>query len=125
MAQILIADDSDLDRELTARGVRRAAPEVSAVLCEDGEAALNELLADPEIRLMLLDHRMPKMGAEEVLRAIPADRLENLAVILFSSAVSPANVERCLQLGARAYVEKPTDPTDYNQAVRGIVEREW
>ncbi|MGV3615670.1 MAG: response regulator [Fimbriimonas sp.] len=122
MAQVLIADDSDLDRELTARAVRKAAPEVGALVTEDGEAALRGLESDPEIRLIFLDHRMPKMGAEEFLVAA-AGRLENVTVILFSSAVSPMSVERCVKLGAHSYVEKPTDPSEYSVAVRQVVER--
>ncbi len=94
-------------------------------ICEDGEDALKQLVPDPEVRLVLLDHRMPKMGAEDFLKALPADRLSSLAVILFSSAVSPANVDRCLQLGAKAYVEKPTDPSDYAAAIAGIVRDFW
>lgn len=122
MAQILIADDSDLDRELTTRALRRAVPNVTTTVCEDGEQALRQFEADPEIRLILLDHRMPKMGAEEFLAAIPNERLEGVTVVLFSSAVSPLSVERCMKLGAHAYVEKPTDPTEYSQTVRRMVE---
>jgi CheY-like chemotaxis protein len=121
MAKVLIADDSDLDRELTARALRKAAPEFQTVLSEDGEEALRRFEAEPEVVLVLLDHRMPKMGAEDFLAAIPADRKADVAIILFSSAVSPTNVDRCLQLGARAYVEKPTDPMEYSAAVKKVV----
>ena len=122
MAQVLIADDSDLDRELTTRALRRVAPHITTTVCEDGEQALHQFEADPEVRLILLDHRMPKMGAEEFLAAAPKDRLGAVTVILFSSAVSPLSVDRCMQLGVHAYVEKPTDPTEYSQAIRRIVE---
>lgn len=123
MAQILIADDSDLDRELTARALRKAAPDIAVTICEDGEQALAQFGADEEIRLVLLDHRMPRMGAEEFLAAAPKERLSQVIIVLFSSAVSPISVDRCLQLGAHAYVEKPTDPTEYSAAVRGMVEQ--
>lgn len=120
MAKVLIADDSDLDRELTTRALRKASPDVAMTVCEDGEEALRKFEADPEIRLILLDHRMPKMGAEEFLAGAPAERKEGVIVILFSSAVSPLSVDRCLKLGAHAYVEKPTDPTDYSQTVKRL-----
>lgn len=120
MAKILIADDSDLDRELTTRALRKAAPEATMTVCEDGEAALEAFLADSEIQLVLLDHRMPRMGAEEFLAGVPEERKEGVVMILFSSAVSPLSVDRCVQLGAHAYVEKPTDPTDYTQSVKSL-----
>jgi DNA-binding NtrC family response regulator len=122
MAKVLIADDSDLDRELTSRALRKAAPEVTKTVCEDGEQALAAFIADEEIQLILLDHRMPKMGAEEFLAAAPPERLKAVTIILFSSAVSPLSVDKAMQMGVHTYVEKPTDPTDYNLAVRRIVE---
>ncbi len=123
MAKVLVADDSELDRELTARALRKADPAPDAVLVEDGEQALQRLAEDPDIRLVLLDHRMPKMGAEDFLTAAPKELLDRVKVVLFSSAVSPSNVDRCLELGATEYVEKPTDPTEYGTAIRGALAR--
>lgn len=121
MARVLIADDSDLDRVLTQRAIRKAAPEVGLAVCEDGEGALKHLATDQEVTLVLLDHRMPRMGAEEFLEAAGHDRLATVNTILFSSAVSPAHVARCLELGAREYVEKPTDPSEYADVIAKVL----
>ncbi len=120
MGMIVVADDSDLDRDLTRRGLRRHASEHSFQMFEDGERAVAYLQDAPHPDLVLLDHRMPKMGAEDVLVALKTSHA-NTNFVLFSSAVSPVHVERCLELGVREYVEKPTDPAAYIDLVGEIV----
>lgn len=122
MGKIVVADDSDLDRALTQRALKKFAPECEVYLFEDGEGAVEYLRENPDVGLVLLDHRMPRMGALEVLAALKPEP-GGAAFVLFSSAVSPTNVQRCLELGAREYVEKPTDPTAYVDLVCEMASR--
>lgn len=122
MGKIVVADDSDLDRELTRRALRKWAPEHEVFMFEDGESAVEFLKSADQVLLVLLDHRMPRLGAVEVMEALTAVPM-GATFILFSSAVSPMNVERCRGLGVTDYVEKPTDPGEFSEVIRSLVTR--
>ena len=122
IGKVVVADDSDLDRELTRRAFRKWAPEVTLHLFEDGESALEFLRESRDINLVLLDHRMPRLGAVEVLEGLGRERAET-PFVLFSSAVSPSQVAKCSELGVKEYVEKPTDPGEYAEVIHQMVTR--
>lgn len=126
---VLIADDNEDDREMTMRFVRQAVPGVELVTCADGEETLKCLqdyahgsISDlPD--LALLDMKMPKLNGDEVVERLREERtLTRIPVVLFSSSVLEADVERCLRAGVRSYVQKPTDYEEYKQIVRRLCE---
>jgi CheY-like chemotaxis protein len=124
MPRVLVADDSELDLQLTRRALRKALPEWEIEAVEDGESAGRELSAGAPPELIMLDFRMPGMGAPEILAKMPEDIKTRVPIVLFSSSVSPSDVARCQALGVREYVEKPTDPAEYADAVTEIC-RKW
>jgi CheY-like chemotaxis protein len=121
---VLIADDSDLDLELTTRAIRKALAEVETLAVSAGDAVLEHFRLGVRPSLVLLDFRMPGMGAEEVLANLEPGLADVVPIILFSSSVSPSDVQKCVNLGARVYVEKPTDPDDYRNEIARLC-REW
>jgi CheY-like chemotaxis protein len=59
--------------------------------------------------LVLLDLRMPRMNGLEVLKWIrDQPQLHSVVVIMFTSSAHPDDVERSSQLGANAFVQKPS-----------------
>lgn len=114
---VLIADDSELDLELTTRALRKALVDVEVVGVTAGSDVVERLRSGVRPSLVLLDFRMPGMGAEEVLASLDPSVSRAVPIVLFSSGISPTDVQRCLDLGARVYVEKPTDPDDYRSEV--------
>lgn len=123
MPRVLVADDSELDMQLTRRALRKALPEWEIESVEDGIAAGQELSGSDAPDLILLDFRMPGMGAAELLAQTPETLRTAIPIVLFSSSVSPTDVARCQELGIREYVEKPTDPQAYAAAVQSICDR--
>lgn len=123
MPRIVVADDSDLDRELTGRALQKVVPGWEFVIEEDGSLLDQWLSSEERPVLVLLDFKMLRMGAAEVLASSGKAYWEKVPAVLFSSAVSPTDVARCVDLGAREYVEKPTDPSEYTEAIRGICKR--
>ncbi|MDQ3279149.1 MAG: response regulator [Bacteroidota bacterium] len=58
--------------------------------------------------LIVLDLNMPKLNGAQTLERIKNDsRFKNIPVIIFSTSINPLEKERCLILGAHAYVVKP------------------
>jgi two-component system response regulator len=124
---ILVADDDQLDARLTKRAISSALPDAEIRTFEDGEQALNALNEAEEgdrLSLVLMDFRMPKLGCLDVLRSLARHELvEKVPFVLFSSSVGPTDVQKCLAEGVREYVEKPTDPDQYDAAVTDICRR--
>ena len=107
-AQILVADDVEMNRDLLARRVRRLGHEVT--VAEDGRQAL-ELLKTRDFDVLLLDIMMPNMNGYEVLEAMALDaRLRRVPVIMISAVDDKESIARCIGLGADDYLPKPFDP---------------
>lgn len=130
---ILVADDSDQDVEITLYALRRVVAEARILRVKDGEQALQFLFAAGGYagreagmpQLLLLDMQMPALdGLEvlEVLRSRPTTR--DLPIVLFTSSGNPALVERAKALGASDYRVKPADLQQYCAEVEDIV-RTW
>ncbi len=100
-ARILAADDDPAIR--ASLGVALAAFGYSAVLVNDGAAALRAARADPP-DLILLDYMMPRMDGLAVLAALQADpRLCTIPVVFLTGL--PEDIP--LLPGVAGVMEKP------------------
>jgi len=108
LAQVLVVDDVEMNRDLLARRVGRLGHAVT--MAEDGRQAL-ELLKARDFDVLLLDIMMPNMNGYEVLEAMSADpRLRQVPVIMISAVDEKESIARCIELGADDYLPKPFDP---------------
>lgn len=58
--------------------------------------------------LIVLDLNMPKMSGAQMLGKIKNDiRFKDVPVIIYSTSINPLEKEKCLSLGAHAYIAKP------------------
>jgi CheY-like chemotaxis protein len=123
---ILIVDDDEghaiLIREnLEAAGLRNRIEHF-----RDGQAVLDFFArrrsdATPEMYLILLDIRMPKVDGIEVLRRLKADpELGRLPVIMLTTTDDSREVERCYELGCNVYIQKPVDYDRFAEAIRRL-----
>lgn len=127
---IVVVEDDPNDELLTIRAIGRlGAPNPVRVLRDGQEAVdwLTELCARaaPSERpaFVLLDLKLPKLDGAEVLarlRANPATRY--LPVVIFSSSDDAADVRRCAEAAANAYVQKPVDYETYRDALQVITD---
>jgi len=112
LRKILIVDDSELVRQglVLLLGHYRGTRILTA---GDGAAALEQMRADPEIDLVLLDVSMPVMGGVATLTRIQKDGLpREIPVIVMASAAEEASARQCLALGAKASLTKPVKARD-------------
>ena len=109
--RVLVVDDTDFNRQLLARLLRRIGHE--PVEAGDGRQALDRLRdpAEPPIDVILLDIVMPVMDGYETLAAIADDpALRHLPVIVISGVDELDSVVRCLEMGAADYLPKTVNP---------------
>jgi adenylate cyclase len=107
-AVILVVDDSEENRDMLARRLRRQGYEVRTAA--GGRAALAALAESP-VDLVLLDVMMPDLDGYAVLERLKADPTRrDIPVLMISALDDLDSVVRCIQLGAEDYLGKPFDP---------------
>lgn len=114
---ILMADDDEDDRMLTAEALEESRLSNQIHFVENGEEALDYLYRrgryeDPKLSprpgLILLDLNMPKKDGRETLREIKADpQLRRIPVVVLTTSRAECDVYRSYDLGANTYIAKP------------------
>lgn len=90
------------------------------VVVTDGQQAIEflkriEAGTDPACpALLILDLNLPKRSGREVLAYIrETSRCVGIPVLVLSSSDAPADRQAALELGARLYLRKPPDLTEF------------
>lgn len=106
--KILIADDSEMNRELLAAILEE---EYEIIQVNDGVQAVDYLQRHAEeISLLLLDIVMPHMDGFEVLSYMNKEHwIDSIPVVIISSENSPIYIKRGYDLGATDFIGKPFD----------------
>ena len=127
MVDILLAEDSDADAEMTLRALRKSNIGNVVHRVRDGQEALDFLGrtgayagASPSrhLKLVLLDLKMPKVDGAEVLRQLRANEtFRTLPVVVMTSSNEERDITQTYLLGANSYVVKPIDFTQFASTV--------
>lgn len=108
---ILIADDDEDDRMLFSDALQQVSQSIRLSMAADGVELLAMLKAEgglPDV--IFLDLNMPAKNGFDSLREIKRDPdLQRLPVIVFTTSANHHTVDQLFALGARYYVQKPTD----------------
>jgi two-component system response regulator len=128
--EILIADDSGSDVELTVHALRKAKLANEIHVVDDGEQALDFLFCrgkyagrsfgDPP-RVVLLDLKMPKVDGIEVLRTVRGDpRTKAIPIVVLTSSKEQRDVIESYNLGVNAYIQKPVEFDRFREVIEHI-----
>ena len=118
---ILVVDDSEENRDMLARRLRRQGHEV--LTAAGGQSGLDVLARTP-VDLVLLDVMMPDLDGYAVLQRIKGDPARRDVPVLMISALDEMDsVVRCIQLGADDYLGKPFDPVLLQARVGACLEK--
>ncbi|CAM5288757.1 Regulator of RpoS [Streptomyces avidinii] len=112
-----MADALLIEEALSERGAR------NLVQVTDGVAAL-EYLRDPDSArpdLIVLDLNMPRMNGRDLLRVLKTDEeLQDIPVVVLTTSAAPDDVAGAYRSHANAYVTKPVNLEQFEQAVQSI-----
>jgi DNA-binding response OmpR family regulator len=119
--EILLVEDNAGDAVLIRQILADASVPVSLHIARDGEQALS-MLGDSHFQpaLIILDLNIPRVGGAALLERWKADKTP---VVVFSSSSNDSERTRVLQLGAREFIQKPTEIAAFMDAVCGIIDR--
>ena len=113
VTDVLLVEDNedDIDVALWALGKHNLRDRVEVV--RDGQQALDRMSTRPvgEIKVILLDLKMPRVDGREVLRRLRAhERTRMVPVVVVSSSRQADDIADCYRLGANSYVCKRYSP---------------
>lgn len=119
---IFWAEDDAADQFMIREAARQATPAANITFFEDGQA-LVDAVARSRPEQVVLDIRMPRMSGVQALEALRQDpRNRDLPIVMFSTALIEGELELCVRLGVRAFVQKPSDFAAFEVAVGAILD---
>jgi len=126
---ILMVDDDEDDRYLTRSAFEENKISCSIEFVEDGSDVIDMLHKRGKYQkrtgglpnLILLDLNMPKKDGKQVLREIKASpAFKHIPVIIFTTSKSPEDVLQAYNLGASAFITKPSSFDKLLEVTRNI-----
>jgi putative two-component system response regulator len=118
---VLVVDDSEMNRDLLLRRLKKMGLNISQAC--NGEEAL-EALDQYEFDLVLLDIMMPVMDGYETLERMRQNpNTQKIPVIMITALDDVESAVKCIDMGAVDYVTKPFNPVLLQSRVSASLER--
>ncbi len=126
---ILLAEDNPIDAELTLSALAELNIANNVIVVNDGVEVIEYLKCQGKFKdrnpdhpaVILLDIKMPKIDGIEVLKMIRSDvALKMIPVVMLTSSREEQDLLQTYLLGVNAYVVKPVDYKQFNEAVRQL-----
>ena len=127
--EILLAEDSAADAEMTMRTLKKRGIANRVVWVKDGAEALDYLFAEGAWanrpngypRLVLLDLKMPRMDGLQVLQRMKQDaRTQTIPVVMMTSSREEGDMFSSYKLGVNSFVVKPVDFDRFAETVAEV-----
>ncbi|MBJ6752670.1 response regulator [Geomonas anaerohicana] len=129
LKRILLVEDNANDAELTLEALAEHNLVNGVDLVRDGAEALDYLYRrgkyagepGPNLAVILLDLKLPKVDGLEVLSTLKGDdKLKCIPVVVLTSSREERDVVDSYRLGVNAYVVKPVDFSEFITAVKEL-----
>ncbi len=120
--KVLIVDDDA--RNIFALTSVLEEHEMNIVSADNGREAINILMDDPDIDIVLMDIMMPEMDGMETIQEIrKVTRLKNLPIVAVTAKAMKGDREKCIEAGAWDYLSKPVDSEQMIAVLRAWLHR--
>ena len=128
---ILLADDDEDDRVLTAGALRRSRLLNDIRFVVDGEDLIHYLYGEgayaeggapaPRPGLILLDLNMPKIDGREALAKIKGDpELRRIPIVVLTTSKAEEDIVRAYDLGVNSFISKPVSFEEFATAMQTL-----
>jgi two-component system, response regulator len=119
LRDILLIEDNPDDYEAVARSFKKAGLTNPLRWCSSGQDGLDYLKRSGEYALteglkrpglILLDLNMPGIDGRAILDVVKQDKaLRRIPVLVLTTSTDARDIERCYELGASTFIQKPVD----------------
>lgn len=122
MNKIIIVDDSATARMIVRRCLEIAGlSDAEFIEAENGKEAL-ALLKEHKVDFVISDLNMPVMDGEMLLKWMKASpKLNEIPLVILSSAINAAKDRVLLDMGAFAVMSKPISPAKINESMSELI----
>jgi two-component system response regulator len=130
LIDVLLVEDNPDDAELTIHALNEGNKNIHLLHLKDGVEALNFIFAKKkyeyqkvqnDLKLVLLDLKLPRLDGLEVLRKIREDeRTKTLPVVILTSSREKRDILEAYKLGVNSYVVKPVGFDNYVKTISSI-----
>jgi two-component system response regulator len=130
LIDVLLVEDNPDDRELTIHALNEGNKDLHLKHLKDGVEALDFIFArkayqnnkiQSDLKLILLDLKLPKLDGLEVLRKIREDeRTRNLPVVILTSSREKRDIAEAYKLSVNSYVVKPVGFDNYVKTLSSL-----
>ena len=117
--EILLIEDNPDDFEATGRSFEKAGVENPLHWCSSGQDGLDylqqrgkyaETAGVERPALILLDLNMAGLDGRALLEIVKQDQeLRRIPVVILTTSTDARDIDRCYELGASTYIQKPVD----------------
>jgi two-component system response regulator len=128
--EILLIEDNPEDVEITLRAFQKHHIANKIHVVRDGEEALEclfstgryaERSACQNVRLILLDLKLPKVDGLEILQKCKTDpRTKHIPIVVLTSSREEQDLAKSYNYGVNSYIVKPVDFPQFSDAVRQV-----
>lgn len=128
---ILIVEDSPEDYDTTIRAFKKVGMKNKVIRFEMGDDCLDYLFKRGKYEseeivlpsLIMLDLNLPGTDGREVLKILKLDlKLKKIPVIVLTTSNDVRDIEKCYQLGANSYIQKPVGFDGFINAITKLKE---
>jgi two-component system, NtrC family, sensor kinase len=111
--KILVLDDSQLYLSVTEKYLSSIEMISEIILCSNPENA-KKIVDDQKVDIIIMDIVMPVMTGFDLLKIFRSDhKYDDIPIIMFTSLNDSESFQRCYELGASDYINKPINPIEF------------
>ncbi|MGV7105623.1 response regulator [Flavobacterium sp. U410] len=125
---ITLADDDEDDRMFFTDAFDELKINTVVNTFVNGQELMDFLNNEESIlpNIIFLDLNMPIKNGIDCLKEIKQkDRLKDIAIAIYSTSSSDADVEETFVLGANVYIKKPNDFSELKKVLNDVVTLNW
>jgi CheY-like chemotaxis protein len=127
---ILLVEDNLDDAKLTIRALKKSGFANKLHHARDGAESLDFIYCRgayssrgkiQNVKLVLLDLKMPKLSGIEVLTTLKSDpTTRSIPVVILTSSKEDPDIRECYALGVNSYIVKPVESENFFHAIKDL-----
>ncbi|MEO1655213.1 MAG: response regulator [Bacteroidota bacterium] len=123
--RVILIEDDFQDAEFTKEAIQRMNVSINLEHLSSLEEVRNYDFLKPDVDLILLDMKMPKVTGIEIITMLKAQhQSKDIPIVVFTSAGLPEDIKKVKEMGIYDFLVKPINIEKYFDIVQSAC-RKW